>query len=100
MEHYNKVPGLPDPTSTSQPSPAPPMLQTPQAQLLSVPGEVEYLSDKEQHEAELQVKWSSWMSEAEGRKNSSLYKHVCVLLLSWHPNSDDLKVGEEVSISN
>lgn len=40
-----------------------------------------------------QVQWNNWMSDSQKK---SFYKHVFVLLLSWHPDCDDLAVSEEV----
>jgi hypothetical protein len=31
-----------------------------------------------------------------GGEQNSFHKHVFVLLLSWHPECDDMAVGEEV----
>jgi hypothetical protein len=39
------------------------------------------------------VQWSNWML---GGEQKSCYKHVFVLLLSWHPECDDMAVEEEV----
>jgi len=72
----------------------PPTLQIPQASQASVSAQVNYLSDREQRDANLQVCWSTWMSDVQ--KNPSVYKHVFVLLVSWHADCDDMSVGDEV----
>jgi hypothetical protein len=79
------------------PPPQPPTLQIPQVPLASVPAQVHYLSDREQRDATLQVYWSTLMSGVQ--KNSSVYKHVFVLLVSWHPDCDDMSVDKEVNAS-
>lgn len=70
-------------------------LQMPQDPAKTVLSEVQYLGEKEQRDANLQVQWSAWMSD--GQKSLSFYKHVFVLLLSWHPDYDDMSVRGEVS---
>jgi hypothetical protein len=60
----------------------------------SVPHKIHYLEEGVQEDANYQVQWSNWMSD--GQKKS-FYKNVCVLLLSWHPECDDMAVGEEVT---
>jgi hypothetical protein len=55
---------------------------------------IHYLEAGVQEDANYQVQWRDWMSD--GRKKS-FYKQVSVLLLSWHPECDDMAVGEEVT---
>jgi len=57
--------------------------------------EVEYLDERVQQSANYQVKWKNWMSD--GKKNS-FYTKVSALLLSWHPDCDDMAVGDEVHL--
>ncbi|KAH7330215.1 hypothetical protein BKA65DRAFT_54129 [Rhexocercosporidium sp. MPI-PUGE-AT-0058] len=54
---------------------------------------IHYLEDKVQQDANHRVQWSDWMSDGQKR---SFYKHVFVLLLSWHPDCDDMAVRDEV----
>lgn len=58
------------------------------------PQNIHYLEDSVQEDAKYQVQWSEWMEQ------KSFYKHVFVLLLSWHPECDDMAVEEEVNPSN
>lgn len=60
----------------------------------SAPHKIHYLEEGVQEDANYQVQWSNWMSD--GQKKS-FYKHVFVLLLSWHPECDDMAVREEVT---
>jgi len=57
------------------------------------PWEVDYMQPKVQEDADLQIKWSNWMSDD---KSPWFYKRVFVLLLSWHPECDDMAVDAEV----
>jgi hypothetical protein len=93
----------PTPTTTAGraqqlPSQQVPMLDTGGgAQPASVPSEphdIYYLEEGVQKDADYQVKWTNWMSD--GQKQS-FYKHVFVLLLSWHPECDDMAVDLEVT---
>jgi hypothetical protein len=59
----------------------------------SVPRNIPYLEEGVQEDADYQVQWSNWML---GGEQKSFYKHVFVLLLSWHPECDDMAVEEEV----
>lgn len=59
----------------------------------SVPQNIHYLEEGVQEDAKYQVQWSNWMS---GGEQKSFYAHVFVLLLSWHPECDDMAVEEEV----
>lgn len=54
---------------------------------------IQYLEDRVQEDANHRVQWSNWMSNGPIR---SFYRHVFVLLLSWHPDCDDMAVEEEV----
>lgn len=76
-----------------------PAIQTTQSALKSSEQtqvhEVNYKAENAQVDADLSVKWNSWMSD--GKKNS-FYKEVFVLLISWHPDYDDLGVGKEVKL--
>ncbi|KAG4435036.1 hypothetical protein IFR05_009492 [Cadophora sp. M221] len=54
---------------------------------------IHYLEDRVQQDANHRVQWSNWMSDGQKR---SFYKHVFVLLLSWHPDCDDMAVEDEV----
>lgn len=65
-----------------------PALEPPQ------PHNIDYLEDRVQEDANYQVQWPKWISD--GKKNS-FYKYVFVLLLSWHPECDDMAVEKEVS---
>lgn len=56
--------------------------------------EVDYMEDKVQRDANLQVQWANWMSSD---RNNSCYRRVFVLLLSWHPDCDDMDVEGEVA---
>jgi hypothetical protein len=82
---------------SQQISPTPlPVLQTTQ-QVTETPvhvHEVHYLEETVQQDANLQVLWTNWMSDVQ---KPSFYKAVSVLLLSWHPECDDMAVGDEVS---
>jgi hypothetical protein len=60
----------------------------------SVPHKIDYLEKSVQEEANYQVQWSKWMSDGQQK---SFYKHVFVLLLSWHPECDDMEVDLEVT---
>jgi hypothetical protein len=60
----------------------------------SVPHKIPYLEDRVQEDANYQVQWSNWMS---GGQQKSFYTHVFVLLLSWHPECDDMAVDPEVT---
>ena len=51
------------------------------------------MQDEVQEDADLQIKWSKWMSDD---KAPGFYRRVFVLLLSWHPDCDDIGVDEEV----
>ncbi|KAH8790381.1 hypothetical protein F5882DRAFT_401411 [Hyaloscypha sp. PMI_1271] len=68
--------------NTTQPSSGP-----------SVPHKIDYLEKRVQEEANYQVQWGRWMSDGQQK---SFYKHVSVLLLSWHPDCDDMEVDPEV----
>jgi hypothetical protein len=59
----------------------------------SVPHKIHYLEEQVQEDANYRVQWSNWMSD--GQKKS-FYKQVFVLLLSWHPECDDMAVEAEV----
>ncbi|KAL5313877.1 hypothetical protein ACEPPN_018300 [Leptodophora sp. 'Broadleaf-Isolate-01'] len=54
---------------------------------------IHYLEDRVQRDADHRVQWSNWMSDGQKR---SFYKAVFVLLLSWHPDCDDMAVEDEV----
>jgi len=69
--------------NTTQPSSGP-----------SVPHKIDYLEKRVQEEANYQVQWGRWMSDGQQK---SFYKHVFVLLLSWHPDCDDMEVDPEVT---
>jgi hypothetical protein len=58
-----------------------------------VPQQIHYLEEGLQKDADYQVQWTNWMSD--GQKKS-FYKHVFALLLSWHPECNDMAVDEEV----
>ena len=60
----------------------------------SEPHNIHYLEEGVQKDADYQVQWSNWMSD--GQKKT-FYKHVFVLLLSWHPECDDMAVDLEVT---
>jgi hypothetical protein len=64
------------------------------AQQASDPSGVHYLEERAQEDANYQVKWNNWMSDG---RNKSFYKHVFVLLLSWHPECNDMADREEVT---
>ena len=51
--------------------------------------------EHERRDAALQLQWNSTMESCGGR-NSSLYKHVKALVISWDEQSDDLKTKPEV----
>jgi hypothetical protein len=61
------------------------------------PFSVPYQDDREKRNSSLQVSWSDWMAGAQ--RNSSIYKRVAVLLISWHHECDDLKVQQEVCVT-
>ena len=69
--------------NTTQPSSGP-----------SVPHKIDYLDQRVQEEDYYQVQWGRWMSDGQQK---SFYKHVFVLLLSWHPDCDDMEVDPEVT---
>jgi hypothetical protein len=58
-----------------------------------VPQNIPYLEEGVQEDADYQVQWSNWML---GGEQKSFYIHVFVLLLSWHPECDDMAVEEEI----
>lgn len=58
---------------------------------------IHYLEDRVQRDADHRVQWSNWMSDGQKR---SFYKAVFVLLLSWHPDCDDMAVEDEVIIKH
>jgi hypothetical protein len=60
----------------------------------SAPHKIPYLDQGVQDDATYQVQWSNWMSDGQ---QMSFYKHVFVLLLSWHPECDDMAVFPEVT---
>ena len=93
----------PTPTTTAGraqhlPTQQVPMLDTSGgAQPASVPSEphnIHYLEEGVQEDATYRVQWSNWMSDGQ---QQSFYKHVFVLLLSWHPECDDMVVDPEVT---
>jgi hypothetical protein len=61
----------------------------------AVPHNIHYLEEGVQEDASYQVQWSNWMSDGQQR---SFYKQVFVLLLSWHPECDDMAVDQEVAL--
>jgi len=63
----------------------------------SVPHKIYYLEEAVQEDANSRVQWDSWMSDG---KQKSFYAYVFVLLLSWHPDCDDMAVAKEVDISH
>ncbi|KAE9365616.1 hypothetical protein N431DRAFT_563478 [Stipitochalara longipes BDJ] len=54
---------------------------------------IPYLEENVLEDGNYQAQWSSWMSDGQEK---SFYKHVFVLLLSWHPECDDMAVDDEV----
>jgi hypothetical protein len=79
------------PDQQSQPS-----LEGPHVRPFITPFHVPYEDEREKRNSSLQVSWSDWMAGAQ--RNSSIYKRVAVLLISWHQECDDLKVQKEVCV--
>jgi hypothetical protein len=71
-----------------------PSLQVPHAPPLNPPTRVRYEDDGEKRNSRLQVRWGDWMAGAQ--RNSSTYRRVAVLLISWQ--QDDLNVKKEVCV--
>lgn len=55
---------------------------------------VNYEDERVRKNSDWQIKWNGWMSDVQ--KNSSIYKHVSVLLIAWDKECDSLQVHDEV----
>ena len=58
---------------------------------------IQYQDEHEQRDAALQLEWTSTMAAC-GGQNSSLYKQVKALVISWDEDSDDLNTKQEVGL--
>jgi hypothetical protein len=65
--------------------------------VLITPESVPFQDDIEQRDGDFQVQWNQDMADVQ--KNTSMYKRVAVLLISWAAECDDMGVDEEVGHS-
>ena len=61
---------------------------------------MQYDDDFEKNDASLQVAFSTVMETSSYYKDSSFYKKVKCLLISWDKDCDDIHTGEEVRCHN
>ena len=61
---------------------------------------MQYDDDFEKNNASLQVAFNTVMDKTSYYKDSSFYKKVKCLLISWDKDCDDIHTGEEVGWSN